>query len=228
MHLQTFLRPIPCPPLGPFLCLLLFLFTIPMLIPLATSYPIPLSYLSPMSPPIPMPLPMSNPVPSLCPLLCHLCPYSPTYVPSYTPRSLPVSSVSSQCSILYPLMPTPYILPYPLYPSYLHAPSYVPLCTLPVPSPMPPMSLFSPFCTLPCPLLCQMPPPLAPLYVFSYAPCAPSYVSQCVLEPLVLLADLFVPSPGYKVPPDLATVPHPLVYTFCSSRCPQHQFECSE
>ena len=31
------------------------------------------------------------------------------------------------------------------------------------------------------------------------------------LEPPVLLADLFVLSPGYKVPPDLATMPHPLV-----------------
>ena len=54
------------------------------------------------------------------------------------------------------------------------------------------------------------------------------YVSRCVLEPPVLPADLFVPSPGYEVPPDLATVPRPLVYTFCSSRCPQHRFECSE
>ena len=27
----------------------------------------------------------------------------------------------------------------------------------------------------------------------------------------MLLADLFVLSPGYEVPPDLATVPHPLV-----------------
>ena len=30
----------------------------------------------------------------------------------------------------------------------------------------------------------------------------------------MLLADLFVPSPGYEVPPDLATVPRPLVYMF--------------
>ena len=54
------------------------------------------------------------------------------------------------------------------------------------------------------------------------------YMSRCVLEPPVLPADLFVLSPGYEVPPDLATVPHPLVYTFCGSRCLQHRFECSE
>ena len=54
------------------------------------------------------------------------------------------------------------------------------------------------------------------------------YMSRCVLEPPMLPADLFVPSPGYEVPPDLATVPRPLVYTFCGLRCLQHQFECSE
>ena len=53
-------------------------------------------------------------------------------------------------------------------------------------------------------------------------------MSRCVLEPPVLPADLFVPSPGYKVLPDLATVPRPLVYTFCGSQCPQRQFKCSE
>ena len=37
------------------------------------------------------------------------------------------------------------------------------------------------------------------------------YMSRCVLEPPVLPADLFVPSPGYEVPSDLATVPPPLV-----------------
>ena len=55
-----------------------------------------------------------------------------------------------------------------------------------------------------------------------------NYVSRCVLEPPMLPADLFVPSPGYEVPPDLATNPCPLVYTFCSLQCPQRRFECSE
>ena len=54
------------------------------------------------------------------------------------------------------------------------------------------------------------------------------HMSMCVLEPPVLPADLFVPSPGYEVPPDLATVPRPLVYTFCGSRCPKRRFKCSE
>ena len=58
--------------------------------------------------------------------------------------------------------------------------------------------------------------------------CHLQYVSWCVLEPPMVPADLFVPSPGYEVPLDLATIPHPLVYTFCSSWCPQCQFECLE
>ena len=52
------------------------------------------------------------------------------------------------------------------------------------------------------------------------------HVSQSVLEPPMLPADLFVLSPGYEVPADLATVPRPLVNTFCGSRCPQRRFEC--
>ena len=43
------------------------------------------------------------------------------------------------------------------------------------------------------------------------------YMSRCVLEPPVLPADLFVLSPGYEVLPDLATILHPLVYTFSGS-----------
>ena len=35
------------------------------------------------------------------------------------------------------------------------------------------------------------------------------YMSRCVLEPPVLMADLFVLSPGYEVPPDLATMSPP-------------------
>ena len=53
------------------------------------------------------------------------------------------------------------------------------------------------------------------------------YVTVCFGTP-VLPADLFVPSPGYEVPPDLATVPRPLVYMFRGSQCPQCRFECSE
>ena len=54
------------------------------------------------------------------------------------------------------------------------------------------------------------------------------HMSRCVLEPPVLPADLFVPTPGYEAPPDLATILRPLVYTFSSLRCPQHRFECLE
>ena len=54
------------------------------------------------------------------------------------------------------------------------------------------------------------------------------HMSQCVLEPPVLLADLFVLSPGYKVPPDLATMPPPFSMRGLHSRCPQRQFKCSK
>ena len=54
------------------------------------------------------------------------------------------------------------------------------------------------------------------------------YVSQCVLEPPVPPADLFVPSPGYEVPPDLATVPPPFSMRGLRSFCPQRRFECSK
>ena len=49
------------------------------------------------------------------------------------------------------------------------------------------------------------------------------YMSRCVLEPPVLPADLFVLSPGYEVPPDLAT----FSMRGLRSRCPQRRFECS-
>ena len=51
------------------------------------------------------------------------------------------------------------------------------------------------------------------------------YVTVCFGTP-VLLADLFVLSPGYKVPPDLATVPPPFSMCGLRLRCPQRQFEC--
>ena len=54
------------------------------------------------------------------------------------------------------------------------------------------------------------------------------YVSRCVLEPPVLPADLFVLSPGYEVPPDLATVPPPFSMCSLCLWCPQHRFECSK
>ena len=47
-------------------------------------------------------------------------------------------------------------------------------------------------------------------------------------NPYVFPADLFVPSPGYKVLPDLATVPPPFSMRSLHSRCPQCQFECSK
>ena len=53
------------------------------------------------------------------------------------------------------------------------------------------------------------------------------HVSRCVLETPVLLADLFVLSPGYKVPPDLATMPPPFSMCGLCSRCPQRWFKCS-
>ena len=53
-------------------------------------------------------------------------------------------------------------------------------------------------------------------------------VSRCVLEPPVLPADLFVLSPGYEVPPDLATVPPPLSMRGLRSWCPWCCFECSK
>ena len=170
----------------------------------------------------------------VCPSMPHalslctsklLCPLSHSW-PSYVS-----SCASSLSSMLIPHTPScthslcPSLSPMPLLSSCPFLCSLVyPPCALSYASHV----LILTFLYSPCPLLCPMPPPLAPLYVFSYAPCAPSYVSRCVLKPLVLLADLFVPSPGYKVPPDLATVPRPLVYTFCGSRCLQHRFECSE
>ena len=42
------------------------------------------------------------------------------------------------------------------------------------------------------------------------------FVTVCFGTP-VLPADLFVLSPGYEVPLDLATIPRPLVNTFCGS-----------
>ena len=44
----------------------------------------------------------------------------------------------------------------------------------------------------------------------------------------VLLADLFVLSPGYQVPPDLATVPQPFSMRSLHSWCPQCRFKCSK
>ena len=46
------------------------------------------------------------------------------------------------------------------------------------------------------------------------------------LEPPVLPADLFVLSPGYKVLPDLATMPLPSSMRGLHSQCPQRRFEC--
>ena len=53
-------------------------------------------------------------------------------------------------------------------------------------------------------------------------------VSRCVLEPPLLPADLFVLSPGYKVLPDLATVPPPFSMHSLRSWSPQHWFKCSK
>ena len=53
-------------------------------------------------------------------------------------------------------------------------------------------------------------------------------MSRCVLEPPVLPADLFVLSPGYKVPQDLATMPPPFSMRGLRLRWPQCQFECSK
>ena len=52
-------------------------------------------------------------------------------------------------------------------------------------------------------------------------------VTVCFGTP-VLLADLFVLSPGYEVPPDLATVPPPFSMCGLRSQCPQRRFECSK
>ena len=53
------------------------------------------------------------------------------------------------------------------------------------------------------------------------------YVTVCFGTPPVLPADLFVLSPGYEVPPDLATVPLPFSMRGLCSRFPQHRFKCS-
>ena len=44
----------------------------------------------------------------------------------------------------------------------------------------------------------------------------------------MLPADLFVLSPGYEVPPDLATMPPPFNMCGLHSWCPQHRFKCSK
>ena len=60
-------------------------------------------------------------------------------------------------------------------------------------------------------------------YLYESHPC----VTVCFGTP-VLPADLFVLSPGYKVLPDLATVPQ--LFSMCCLHlwCPQRRFECSK
>ena len=64
------------------------------------------------------------------------------------------------------------------------------------------------------------------IYCTDFLPQMTLQVSRCVLEPPMLLADLFVLSPGYKVPPDLATMPLPFSMRGLCLWCPQHQFKC--
>ena len=53
-------------------------------------------------------------------------------------------------------------------------------------------------------------------------------MSRCVLEPPRTSGWPFVLSPGYKVPPDLATVPLPFSMRGLRLQCPQRRFECSK
>ena len=52
------------------------------------------------------------------------------------------------------------------------------------------------------------------------------HVSRYALEFPIPLADLIAPSLGYRVPPDLATVPISLGIRSLCSRRPQRQIEC--